>query len=220
MFERFTVKALKAIMLAQEEARRLGHNYVGTEQILLGLLGVKGGTAECVLHDLGVSLKPARLATEKIIRRGSGRVEVEMPFTPKAKRALDRSWTAALTRGHNYIGTEHLLWGVMCIDEGVAVQVLTELGVSTGTVMDALKKRFFPANVDLRGEVIDAKEREHQSLKLTIVLSIRNWQNRAAAARAQGFDDLEQEALKHKRRCEEALAKFDENTSEKETLGN
>jgi ATPases with chaperone activity, ATP-binding subunit len=86
MFERFTEKAIKVIMLAQEEARRLGHNFVGTEQILLGLIGEGTGVAAKVLKSMGVNLKDARVEVEKIIGRGSGFVAVEIPFTPRAKR--------------------------------------------------------------------------------------------------------------------------------------
>ena len=89
MFERFTEKAIKVIMLAQEEARRLGHNFVGTEQILLGLIGEGTGVAAKVLKSLGVNLKDSRIEVEKIIGRGSGFVAVEIPFTPRAKRVLE-----------------------------------------------------------------------------------------------------------------------------------
>ncbi|MED5321005.1 MAG: Clp protease N-terminal domain-containing protein, partial [Cyanobacteriota bacterium] len=91
MFERFTEKAIKVIMLAQEEARRLGHNFVGTEQILLGLIGEGTGVAAKVLKSMGVNLKDARVEVEKIIGRGSGFVAVEIPFTPRAKRVLELS---------------------------------------------------------------------------------------------------------------------------------
>ena len=89
MFERFTEKAIKVIMLAQEEARRLGHNFVGTEQILLGLIGEGTGIAAKTLKSMGVNLKDARQEVEKIIGRGSGFVAVEIPFTPRAKRVLE-----------------------------------------------------------------------------------------------------------------------------------
>ena len=113
MFERFTEKAIKVIMLAQEEARRLGHNFVGTEQILLGLIGEGTGIAAKTLKSMGVNLKDARVEVEKIIGRGSGFVAVEIPFTPRAKRVLELSWDEARQLGHNYIGTEHLLLGLI-----------------------------------------------------------------------------------------------------------
>jgi ATP-dependent Clp protease ATP-binding subunit ClpC len=129
MFERFTEKAIKVIMLAQEEARRLGHNFVGTEQILLGLIGEGTGIAAKTLKSLGVTLRDARVEVEKIIGRGSGFVAVEIPFTPRAKRVLELSWDEARQLGHNYIGTEHLLLGLIREGEGVAVRVLENVGV-------------------------------------------------------------------------------------------
>ena len=129
MFERFTEKAIKVIMLAQEEARRLGHNFVGTEQILLGLIGEGTGVAAKVLKSLGVNLKDSRIEVEKIIGRGSGFVAVEIPFTPRAKRVLELSLEEARQLGHNYIGTEHLLLGLIREGEGVAARVLENLSI-------------------------------------------------------------------------------------------
>ena len=134
MFERFTEKAIKVIMLAQEEARRLGHNFVGTEQILLGLIGEGTGVAAKVLKSMGVNLKDARVEVEKIIGRGSGFVAVEIPFTPRAKRVLELSLEEARQLGHNYIGTEHLLLGLIREGEGVAARVLENLGVDLAKV--------------------------------------------------------------------------------------
>jgi ATP-dependent Clp protease ATP-binding subunit ClpC len=134
MFERFTEKAIKVIMLAQEEARRLGHNFVGTEQILLGLIGEGTGVAAKVLRSMGVNLKDARIEVEKIIGRGSGFVAVEIPFTPRAKRVLELSLEEARQLGHNYIGTEHLLLGLIREGEGVAARVLENLGVDLSKV--------------------------------------------------------------------------------------
>lgn len=134
MFERFTEKAIKVIMLAQEEARRLGHNFVGTEQVLLGLIGEGTGVAAKTLKSMGVNLKDARTEVEKIIGRGSGFVAVEIPFTPRAKRVLELSWDEARQLGHNYIGTEHLLLGLIREGEGVAARVLENLGVDLNKV--------------------------------------------------------------------------------------
>ncbi len=117
-------------MLAQEEARRLGHNFVGTEQILLGLLKEGTGVAAKVLKSVGVNLIDARIEVEKIIGRGSGFVGVEIPLTPRAKRVLELSLKEARQLGHNYIGTEHLLLGLLLEGEGVAGRVLENLGVN------------------------------------------------------------------------------------------
>jgi len=138
MFERFTEKAIKVIMLAQEEARRLGHNFVGTEQILLGLIGEGTGIGPKVLKAMGVNLKDARVEVEKIIGRGSGFVAVEIPFTPRAKRVLELSLEEARQLGHNYIGTEHLLLGLIREGEGVAVRVLENLGVDLSKVRNQI----------------------------------------------------------------------------------
>ncbi len=132
MFEHFTGEAIKVIMLAQEEARRLGHNFVGTEQILLGLIGEDTGVAAKVLKSMGVNLKDARIEVEKIIGRGSGSVAVEIPFTPRTKRVFELSFEEAL--GHNYIGTEHLLLGLIREGQGVAASVLENLGVDLSKV--------------------------------------------------------------------------------------
>ena len=140
MFERFTEKAIKVIMLAQEEARRLGHNFVGTEQILLGLIGEGTGVAAKTLKSMGVNLKDARAEVEKIIGRGTGFVAVEIPFTPRAKRVLELSWDEARQLGHNYIGTEHLLLGLIRENEGVAARVLENLGVDLNKIRSNVVK--------------------------------------------------------------------------------
>ncbi|MER3491985.1 MAG: ATP-dependent Clp protease ATP-binding subunit ClpC [Mastigocladus sp. ERB_26_2] len=129
MFEHFTSEAIKVVMLAQEEARRLGHNFVGTEQILLGLLGEGNGVAAKVLTELGVTLKDARREVERIIGRGSGYLPPEIPFTPKVKTLFEQAFKEARSLGHNYIGTEHLLLGLTEAGEGVAAKVLQNLGV-------------------------------------------------------------------------------------------
>ncbi|KAG2615432.1 hypothetical protein PVAP13_3NG058900 [Panicum virgatum] len=134
MFERFTEKAIKVIMLAQEEARRLGHNFVGTEQILLGLIGEGTGIAAKVLKSMGINLKDARVEVEKIIGRGNGFVAVEIPFTPRAKRVLELSLEEARQLGHNYIGSEHLLLGLLREGEGVAARVLESLGADPSNI--------------------------------------------------------------------------------------
>jgi ATP-dependent Clp protease ATP-binding subunit ClpC len=154
MFEHFTSEAIKVIMLAQEEARRLGHNFVGTEQILLGLIGEGTGVAAKVLMDLGVTLKDARREVERIIGRGSGFVPPEIPFTPKVKTLFDQSFKEARSLGHNYIGTEHLLLGLTEAGEGVAAKVLQNLGVDLTKVRAEVIRRLgeiAPATAGARG---------------------------------------------------------------------
>jgi ATP-dependent Clp protease ATP-binding subunit ClpC len=141
MFEHFTSEAIRVIMLAQEEARRLGHNFVGTEQILLGLMGEGTGVAAKVLTELGVTLKDARREVEKIIGRGTGFVPPEIPFTPKVKSLFEQSFKEARSLGHNYINTEHLLLGLTEAGEGVAAKVLQNLGVELQTIRSAVIRR-------------------------------------------------------------------------------
>ncbi|MEI6332609.1 MAG: Clp protease N-terminal domain-containing protein [Pseudanabaena sp. ELA645] len=134
MFERFTEKAIKVIMLAQEESRRLGHNFVGTEQILLGLIGEGTGVAAKALKSMGVNLRDARLEVEKIIGRGNGELSVEIPFTPNAKSVLELSLKECRELQDSGIGTEHLLLGIIQVGESVAVRVLENLGVNSSSV--------------------------------------------------------------------------------------
>jgi len=129
MFERYTAKAKQVIVLAQEEGSRLGHQFVGTEQLLVGLIAEDTGVAAKVLKLAGVNLDAARIEVEKIIGRGAGVKGVEFPFTPKAKLVLDNSIEEARRLGHNYIGTEHLLLGSLQVTDGVAVRVLQTLRV-------------------------------------------------------------------------------------------
>nr|QJH88417.1 ClpC [Pterocladiophila hemisphaerica] len=136
MFERFTEKAIKVIMLAQEEARRLGHNFVGTEQILLGLIGEKHGIAAEVFALMKIELEKVRLQIEKIIGRGSGFISVDIPFTPRAKKVLELSLIEAKTLGHNYISTEHLLLGLIQEKDSIAIKVLEILNLN----LDIIKK--------------------------------------------------------------------------------
>jgi ATP-dependent Clp protease ATP-binding subunit ClpC len=138
MFERFTDQAIKVIWLAQEESRRLGHNLVGTEQILLGLVGEQTGIAAKVLRRLGANLEDTRLESEKLSDRGDRAVFSEMPFTPDAKSLLQLSWNEARQLGAQSIDTEHLLLGLTKLPDGYAAQVLNRLGISLETVRQAI----------------------------------------------------------------------------------
>lgn len=129
MFEWFTEKAIKVIMLAQDETRKLGHNFVGTEQILLGLIGEGTGIAAKALKTYGVNIEDTRVEVEKIIGRGSGSLYVEIPFTPRAKRLLELTWDEARELRHNFIGTEHILLGLIRAGDGVGLRVLLGFGL-------------------------------------------------------------------------------------------
>jgi hypothetical protein len=134
MFERFTDRARRVVVLAQEEARLLNHNYIGTEHILLGLIHEGEGVAAKALESLGISLEAVRAQVEEIIGQGQSAPTGHIPFTPRAKKVLELSLREALQLGHNYIGTEHILLGLIREGEGVAAQVLVKLGGSLGQV--------------------------------------------------------------------------------------
>jgi len=143
LFERFTEKAIKVILLAQEEARRMGHNFVGTEQILLGLIGEGTSGAAKALNKCGLDLKQLREVVLSRIGRGNGFVSVEIPFTPRRKRLLELSWEEARQLGHNFIAPEHLMLGLIRQDEGIAVDVIKELGVDLNALSKDLCGIFF-----------------------------------------------------------------------------
>jgi ATP-dependent Clp protease ATP-binding subunit ClpA len=128
LFERFTDRARRLVVLAQEEARLLNHNYIGTEHILLGLIHEGEGVAAKALESLGISLEAVRAQVEAEIGRGIEAPTGHIPFTPRAKKVLELSLREALQLGHNYIGTEHILLGLIREGEGVAAQVLVGLG--------------------------------------------------------------------------------------------
>ncbi len=134
MFERFTDRARRVVVLAQEEARLLNHNYIGTEHILLGLIHEGEGVASKALESLGVSLDAVREQVQDIIGPGQQAPSGHIPFTPRAKKVLELSLREALQLGHNYIGTEHILLGLIREGEGVAAQVLVKLGADLGRV--------------------------------------------------------------------------------------
>ncbi len=128
MFERFTDRARRVVVLAQEEARMLDHNYIGTEHLLLGLIHEGEGVAAKALESIGISLDAVRQQVEEIIGRGAQAPSGHIPFTPRAKKVLELSLREALQLGHNYIGTEHILLGLIREGDGVAAQVLVKLG--------------------------------------------------------------------------------------------
>ena len=134
MFERFTDRARRVVVLAQEEARMLDHNYIGTEHLLLGLIHEGEGVAAKALEAMGISLDAVRQQVEAIIGRGQQAPSGHIPFTPRAKRVLELSLRESGQLGHNYIGTEHILLGLVREGEGVAAQVLVTLGADLNRV--------------------------------------------------------------------------------------
>jgi len=138
VFERFTDRARRVVVLAQEEARMLNHNYIGTEHILLGLIHEGGGVGYMALQSLNISLETVRREMEEIIGRGHSAPTGHIPFTPRAKKVLELSLREALQLGHTYIGTEHILLGLIREGEGVAAQVLEKLGTDLDRVRNAV----------------------------------------------------------------------------------
>src|SRR5664279_5087923 len=134
MFERFTDRARRVVVLAQDEARMLNHNYIGTEHILLGLIHEGEVVAAKALETLGISLDAVRQQVEELIGHGQQAPSGQIPFTSRAKAALELSLREALQLGHNYIGPEHILLGLIREGEGVAAQVLGKLGADLGGV--------------------------------------------------------------------------------------
>ncbi len=136
MFEKFTDRARRVVVLAQEEARMLNHNYIGTEHFLLGLIHEGDGVAARTLESLGIRLEVVRQHVEEMIGQGQHAPSGHIPFTPRAKKALELSLRESQQLGHNYIGTEHILLGLIREGEGVAAQVLVKLGADLNRVRE------------------------------------------------------------------------------------
>jgi ATP-dependent Clp protease ATP-binding subunit ClpC len=140
VFERFTERARQVVVLATEEARALKHNYIGSEHILLGVLGVKETVAARVLTSLGISLESARANVVRVVGTGEEITSGQIPFTPRAKKILELALREALALGHNYIGPEHILLGLAREDEGVAMRVLLDFDVDAEKIRDAVMR--------------------------------------------------------------------------------
>ena len=150
MFERFTDRARRVVVLAQEEARMLNHNYIGTEHLLLGLVHEGEGIAARALESLGITLNSVREQVQDIIGPGANAPSGHIPFTPRAKKVLELSMREAIQLNHGYIGTEHILLGMVRANEGVANQVLAKLGVEPAAVRQAVMDLIsgYPGNGD------------------------------------------------------------------------
>ncbi|MCL4416408.1 MAG: ATP-dependent Clp protease ATP-binding subunit [Actinobacteria bacterium] len=140
MFERFTEKARRVVVKAQDEARLLKQNYIGTEHLLLGIIDEQDGIASKVLIEMGILLEEVRVAVRSVITEGSSESYEHIPFTPRAKKVLELSLREALQMGHNYIGTEHILLGLLREGEGVAARVLNSLGITLEIVKETIKE--------------------------------------------------------------------------------
>jgi ATP-dependent Clp protease ATP-binding subunit ClpC len=158
MFERFTDRARRVVVLAQEEARLLSHNYIGTEHILLGLVREGEGIAAKALGSLGISLEAVRQQVEEIIGRGQQEPSGHIPFTPRAKKVLELSLSEAHRLGHNYIGAEHILLGLIREGEGVAAQVLVRLGADLNRVRQQVIRLVTGRDPEATGRIAVAGE--------------------------------------------------------------
>ena len=157
MFEKFTEGAIKVIMLSQEEARKMGHNFVGTEQILLGLIGQRHGIAARALKKARVSLRKTRKEIELYIGRGTGFVASEIPFTPRAKRVLEMSVLEGKDLGQNFVGTEHLLLALIAETDGVAMRTLTKMRIDTNRVKTLVYSYIEDAQEDMMRPLTQAE---------------------------------------------------------------
>ncbi len=152
MFERFTERARRVVVLAQEEARALKHNYIGTEHILLGLLREEEGLAARALEALEVTVERVRAQVVRIVSAGEEDTSGQIPFTPRTKEVLGLALREALSLGHNYIGTEHILLGLVREGEGVAMRVLLECGVDSETIRNEVIRMLSGAGGQWRAE--------------------------------------------------------------------
>jgi ATP-dependent Clp protease ATP-binding subunit ClpC len=193
MFERFTDRARNVVVLAQDEARLLNHNYIGTEHILLGLIHEGEGVAAKALDLLGISLAAVRQQVEEIIGRGQQAPSGHIPFTPRAKKVLELSLREALQLGHNYIGTEHILLGLIHEGEGVAAQVLVKLG----------------GNLDRVRQQVIALEQENPTTEELSPAARRRTGRTHTSAAAEAFAHAERESAVMAAKLEEILSRLD-----------
>ncbi len=180
LFQRFSDRGRQAVVLAQEEARQLNHNYIGTEHILLGLIHEGEGVAAKALESLGISLEAVRAQVEEIIGRGDETPGRHIPFTPRSKKVMELALREALQLGHNYIGTEHVLLGLVREGEGVAAQVLVKLGADLPRVRQQVVQQL--ADLPLRAG-------EHKAVILEELAAVFD-ENERLTAEVQRLRDL------------------------------
>ncbi|HEX7560566.1 MAG TPA: Clp protease N-terminal domain-containing protein, partial [Candidatus Humimicrobiaceae bacterium] len=165
MFERFTERARKVVVRAQDEARFLKQNYIGTEHLLLGLIGEKEGIAAKVLVSLNISLEDIKNAIRESVTEGTSEAYEHIPFTPRAKKVLELSLREALQMGHTYIGTEHILLGLLREGEGVAARVLSSFGVGLESIKEKIRELLNKYPFYPQDETANADKSQKRSLK-------------------------------------------------------
>jgi len=186
VFERFTERARQVVVIAQSEARALKHNYIGTEHLLLGLLREEQGIAARVLMSFDVTVEEVRAQVARIIGQGDEVVGGHIPFTPRSKKILELSLREALDVGHNYIGTEHILLGLMREGEGVAVRILLDFGASPAAVRDEVLRLLTSS----RGEVGAPPPLNWEYTVRTLEGPTETWPEQLTAWRREGWEVL------------------------------
>jgi ATP-dependent Clp protease ATP-binding subunit ClpA len=213
MFERFTERARRVVVLAQEEARMLNHNYIGTEHILLGLIREGEGVAARALESLGISLEAVRQQVEKIIGRGQQAPSEHIPFTPRAKKVLELSLREAKALGHNYIGTEHILLGLIREGSGVAARVLVKLGADLNRARQQVVRLlhgYHGEDVTGEGPPLPDDALTRVALLDRRLAAIEHWVGlRADPDDLDDLDDLDQEIARLRREKEAAVDRQD-----------
>src|SRR5213592_156111 len=215
MFERFTDRARRVVVLAQEEARMLNHNYIGTEHILLGLIREGEGVAAKALESLGISQEAVRRQVGEITGQGQQPPSGHIPFTPRAKKVLELSLREALQLGHNYIGTEHILLGLIREGDGVAAQVLVKLGADLNRVRQQVTQLLHGyQSTDVIGEGSRRGKRARARQLDDALARIDSLDRRLAvierwAALRPDLDDLAQEIAQARREKEAAIDRHD-----------
>jgi ATP-dependent Clp protease ATP-binding subunit ClpC len=215
MFERFTDRARQVVVLAQEEARMLNHNYIGTEHILLGLIREGEGVAARALESLGISLDAVRQQVEEIIGRGQQAPSEHIPFTPRAKKVLELAWRESQQLSHNYIGTEHILLGLIREGDGVAAQVLVGLGADLNRVRQQVIQLLHGSQgTDVPGVGSRRGKRARARLLDDALARIDSLDRRLAAIEGQvglrpDLEDLDQEIAQARREKEAAIDRQD-----------
>jgi ATP-dependent Clp protease ATP-binding subunit ClpC len=171
MFERFTERAREAVVLAQEEARGLKHNYLGTEHILLGLLRMEAGLAARLLDSFGVTAEDVRARVRVIVGEGTEIPPAKIPFTPRAKKVLELGLRDALSLGHNYVGTEHILLGLARENEGVAARILLEYDLGSEKIRTEVIRMLSGPGVGAEAEPQPATASREWPLIVAVVLT-------------------------------------------------
>jgi ATP-dependent Clp protease ATP-binding subunit ClpC len=197
VFERFTERARRVVVLAQEESRMLDHNYIGTEHLLLGLLHEGEGVAVKALESLGLSLEAVRQQVESTIGRGQTPPPGHIPFTKRAKLAMELSLREALALGHNYIGTEHILMGVLREGTGVATQVLTTMGADLEKVREQVVQLLSGYSESGQAETVAAGEIQSAATKGPSCPKCRKPLAETAVSRVLDVPDTELEGQKY-----------------------